>query len=83
MTFEQLYAPVLAVANEKEARKCFESLIMITLERSAWDDNPSNRERAAEIVRGEIEFLAQFENPPKAELLHRLFQTPNPLASTP
>jgi hypothetical protein len=83
MTFEQLYAPVLTVIDEKEAKKCFENLIIIALKRAAWDDNPNNRERAAEIVREEIEFLAQFETPPKAETLRRLFQTPNPLAATP
>jgi len=83
MTFEQLYEPILTVIDEKEARKCFNNLVIITLARSAWDDTPNNRERAAEIVREEIEFLAQFEAPSKAERLHRLFQTPNPLASTP
>lgn len=83
MTFEQLYDPILAVVDEKEARKCFENLVIITLGRAAWDDNLNNRERAAEIVRGEIEFLARFETPAKAERLHKLFQTPNPLASTP
>lgn len=86
MTFEQMYAPILSAVEEQQAKKLFCNLVNTTLIRSSWEDTPNNRERAEELIREEIEFLAQYESPHRAAMLHRFYlarsQMPNTLGST-
>lgn len=86
MTFEQLYAPILNAVEERQAKRSFQKLVDVTLNRSAWDNTPNNRERAEELLREEIAFIAQYESPQKAALLRRFYlsqpQIPNLATST-
>lgn len=72
-TFEQLYEPIVAVRDAAQAKNCFEQLVKLTLTRSAWEDTPSNRERAIDLLREEIEFISQYETEAKANQIRRFF----------
>lgn len=74
-TFEQLYAPVINANDEAQAKDYLERLIRVALARASWDDTPSNRERAVDIVKEEIEFISQYETEHKAAQIRRLFLT--------
>lgn len=86
MTFEQMYAPILSAVEEQQAKKSFDNLVNTTLIRSCWENTPNNRERAEELMREEIEFLAQYEKPRRAAMLYQFYlagyQMPNALEST-
>ena len=84
LTFEQLYAPALATMEEHQARKVLADLVKATLARSAWEDTPYNRSRAEELIKEEIAFLARYESPSRAAVLHQLFiQTSKEALATP
>jgi hypothetical protein len=73
MTFEQLYAPILGAVGEEEAKEVFQNLVAFTLTQSSWKDTPNNRERAEDLLREEIEFLARYESPSRAAMLYQLY----------
>lgn len=81
MTFEQLYAPILNAVEEQQAKRSFRKLVDLTLVRYCWEDTPNNRERAEELIREEIEFLAQYESPSRAATLHQFYLTRSQMLS--